>query len=135
VAFAIREAVEALRSAGHEVARARLVGGGTRHPLWRGLLADVLGLSLTVVARPDASARGAARLALLGLGIPFETAADEVEEVVEPSPDRTRYEEAFARFRARVPFRAWPERGAFRTWADCPAEKARSKQIWIEGRN
>jgi len=109
VAFGIREAVEALRSAGHEVTKARLVGGGTRHPVWRGLLADVLGLPLAVTARPEASARGAARLACLGLGIPVETPSDDVEEIVEPSIDCPRYEQAFASFRARVPIRSHPE--------------------------
>ncbi|MDQ4142518.1 MAG: FGGY family carbohydrate kinase [Actinomycetota bacterium] len=101
VAFAIREAVEALRSAGHKVEQARLVGGGSRHRMWRRLLADVLQLPLTVIGRPDASARGAARLACLGLDIGVDAAPTDVEEVVEPSG--TTYEDAFALFRARVP--------------------------------
>lgn len=107
VAFSIREAVEALRSAGRDISGARLVGGGTLHPLWRGLLADVLHLPLTVVTRHDAAARGAARLACLGLGIAVDPAGDDVEETVEPS-DPGGYEDAFARFLARVPVRALP---------------------------
>jgi xylulokinase len=107
VAFSIREAVEALRFAGRQISRARLVGGGTLHPLWRGLLADVLHLPLTVVTRHDAAARGAARLACLGLGIAVEMAGDQVEETVEPSEPES-YEDAYARFRARVPVRALP---------------------------
>jgi xylulokinase len=107
VAFSIREAVEALRRAGRPISRARLVGGGTLHPLWRELLADVLQLPLTVVSRHDAAARGAARLACLGLGIAVEMAGDQVEETVEPS-EPGGYEEAYARFLARVPVRALP---------------------------
>ncbi|HYN98697.1 MAG TPA: FGGY family carbohydrate kinase, partial [Actinomycetota bacterium] len=107
VAFAIRDAVEALRSAGRQISRARLVGGGSLHPLWRQLLADVLQLPLTVVTRHDAAARGAARLACLGLGIEVEIAGDQVEETVRPSEPGT-YEDAYARFLARVPVRALP---------------------------
>jgi xylulokinase len=107
VAFAIRQALEALRSAGREISRARLVGGGTLHPLWRRLLANVLSLPLTVVTRHDAAAQGAARLACLGLGAAVEEARDQVEETVEPTEPES-YEEAYARFCARVPVRALP---------------------------
>ncbi|HEX2177960.1 MAG TPA: FGGY family carbohydrate kinase [Actinomycetota bacterium] len=107
VAFGIRQAVEALRFAGRQICRARLVGGGTLHPIWRRLLADVLHLPLTVVTRHDAAARGAARLACLGLGIAVEIAGDQIEETVEPSQPGG-YDDAYRRFLARVPVRALP---------------------------
>lgn len=102
VAFAIREAVEAVRAAGHPVVEARLVGGGTRNPVWQRMLADVLGIPLRTVLQPDASAQGAARLACLGLGIPVEAAEFEVESDMEPA-EQAAYEEAFALFRMRAP--------------------------------
>ncbi|HEX2053959.1 MAG TPA: FGGY family carbohydrate kinase [Actinomycetota bacterium] len=104
VAFAVRQAVDALREAGHPAAEARLVGGGSRHPSWQRMLADVLRLPLAVVAQPDASSQGAARLAAMGIGMPAQTPSPAVGMVIEPGSD-FRYEEAFARFRARAPLR------------------------------
>jgi xylulokinase len=104
VAFAIRDALDALKSAGREFDEARLVGGGSRNAAWRQLLADALGLPLTLVTQAEASVRGAARLACLGLGISAEMAPDKAEEVVEPASPAL-YEEAFARFHARLPVR------------------------------
>lgn len=68
VACAIRAGLEALRAQGARPARLRLSGGGTVHPGFRQLLADVLGLPLDEVSGPSASARGAALLAGLACG-------------------------------------------------------------------
>jgi xylulokinase len=46
VAFLLRDRLGDLRAAGHDPARVLLGGGGSRHPAWRQLLADVLGLPL-----------------------------------------------------------------------------------------
>jgi xylulokinase len=50
VAFLLRDRLGDLRAAGHDPARVVLGGGGSRHPAWRQLLADVLGLPLYPVA-------------------------------------------------------------------------------------
>jgi sugar (pentulose or hexulose) kinase len=42
VAFLLRGKLEDMRAAGCAPERIRLAGGGTRHPAWRQLLADVL---------------------------------------------------------------------------------------------
>jgi xylulokinase len=67
VAFALRDAFDALPELDANV-RLRLVGGGSSHPAWRQLLADVLGRGLDAVDAADASARGAALLSALGAG-------------------------------------------------------------------
>jgi xylulokinase len=63
VAFLLRERLEDLREAGHDPKGAVIGGGGTRHPAWRQLLADVLALPLHPAATSWLSATGAARLA------------------------------------------------------------------------
>jgi xylulokinase len=57
VAFLLRDRLGDLRAAGHDPARVLLGGGGSRHPAWRQLLADVLGLPLYPAATPRGDAR------------------------------------------------------------------------------
>jgi xylulokinase len=63
VAFLLRDRLGDLRAAGHDPARVLLGGGGSRHPAWRQLLADVLGLPLYPAATSWLTAAGAAMLA------------------------------------------------------------------------
>ena len=115
VAFALREGLEALESAGTPVAELRLAGGGTGGPggagePWRQLLADVLGRPLLL---PDgvssvASARGAALLAGLACGAygtVYETLvlAPEPVRSLSPGEERDEYEEPYARYRRLYP--------------------------------
>jgi xylulokinase len=55
VAFLLRDRLGDLRSAGHDPARVLLGGGGSGHPAWRQLLADVLGLPLYPAATSSAA--------------------------------------------------------------------------------
>ncbi|MBA2394219.1 MAG: xylulose kinase [Ktedonobacteraceae bacterium] len=68
VASGIRVAFEALPSA-HETTSLRLAGGGSEHPAWRQMLADILNQELHSVDTPAASARGAALLGGIAGGI------------------------------------------------------------------
>jgi xylulokinase len=63
VAFGLRDRLGDLRAAGHDPARVLLGGGGSRHPAWRQLLADVLGLPLYPAATSWLTPAGAAMLA------------------------------------------------------------------------
>ncbi len=74
VAFGIRVAFEALPGASKATAL-RLAGGGSVHPSWRQMLADILGRELVTVETSDASARGAALLGGIASGIWVDTAA------------------------------------------------------------
>jgi xylulokinase len=56
VAFLLRDRLGDLRAAGHDPARVLLGGGGSRHPAWRQLLADILGLPLYPAAASWAEA-------------------------------------------------------------------------------
>jgi xylulokinase len=68
VAFGIRVALEALPEAG-KATTLRLAGGGSVHPAWRQMLADILGRELVAVEVSNASAQGAAFLGGIASGI------------------------------------------------------------------
>ena len=75
VAYAIRDAQQALAGAGTVLTEADLIGGGARSPLWSQLMADVLGLPLHQVADSELGcALGAARLARMAGGAGLEVA-------------------------------------------------------------
>ena len=69
VAFAIKQGLEAIVTPDMSTPNLRLAGGGTLEPAWRQLLATVLQVPLYSIMIPAASARGAAILAGLGVGI------------------------------------------------------------------
>ena len=72
VAYAMRDAQEALASAGTELKEADVIGGGARSALWSQVMADVLGIPLHRVAESEIGcALGAARLARLAAGAPL----------------------------------------------------------------
>jgi xylulokinase len=106
VAFALRQALDALRDAGHRPASLTLAGGGSVEPLWRQMLADVLGLPLIPNDRRDTSARGAALLAAQAAGLPTPDPQPPRGSATEPD-DATvaAYAEAYDRFRSRAPLR------------------------------
>ena len=76
VAYAMRDAQEALASAGTLLEEADIIGGGARSPLWAQVMADVLDLPLNQVAESEIGcALGAARLARLAAGEPVSSLA------------------------------------------------------------
>lgn len=68
VAFALRDSVEIARSLGLDISRSTLCGGGSRSPLWRTILANVLGIPLDLPATEQGPGYGAALLALVACG-------------------------------------------------------------------
>ena len=76
VAFNLRRALEILPDIG-ETKVLRLAGGGTMNAAWRQMLADILRCELVAVDTPDASARGAALLAGIAIGVWPDTLATE----------------------------------------------------------
>ncbi|QQM30144.1 xylulokinase [Martelella lutilitoris] len=108
VAFALRDNLEALRSAGTELSRITAIGGGSRSRYWLKAVATALNLPIDIPADGDfGAAFGAARLGLLAA-----TGADplavctppETAETVDPETAHTAaFEEAYQRFRALYP--------------------------------
>ncbi len=64
VCFALRDLVDVAIGLGCSAEEIRIAGGGARSALWLRVLADVLGRPVRPVSRSDASARGAATLAM-----------------------------------------------------------------------
>ncbi|MEW5956587.1 MAG: FGGY family carbohydrate kinase [Chloroflexota bacterium] len=70
LAFAVRYLLEGLQGVtGSPITELRAVGGGSRHPWWQSLKADVLGLPVETPAVTDVTAQGAALLAGIGVGL------------------------------------------------------------------
>lgn len=95
VAFSLRDCREALDAQGLHFSTARLIGGGTKSPLWCQIVADVLGVEVELPGNGDASF-GAALLAGIGVGAFADEAAAakvaiRVAKRITPNPDNTAF--------------------------------------------
>jgi xylulokinase len=61
--------IQAMRRAGVEVQRVRILGGPTRSTLWNQIQADIYGTSVQTLKVPDATVLGAAILGGVGAGV------------------------------------------------------------------
>ncbi|MBX4957724.1 xylulokinase [Rhizobium lentis] len=108
VTFAIRDNLEALRSAGTGISRVTAIGGGSRSRYWLASIATALGVPVDLPADGDfGAAFGAARLGLIAA-----TGADPIAVCTPPVTAGTiepvsalsgAYEEAYKRYRALYP--------------------------------
>ncbi|AXA39987.1 xylulokinase [Rhizobium leguminosarum] len=108
VAFAIRDNLEALRSAGTGISRVTAIGGGSRSRYWLASIATALGVPVDLPADGDfGAAFGAARLGLIAA-----TGADPIAACTPPVTAGTiepvsalsgAYEDAYKRYRALYP--------------------------------
>jgi xylulokinase len=108
VAFAFRDNLEALKSAGTSISRVTAIGGGSRSRYWLKSIATALGVPVDIPAEGDfGGAFGAARLGLIAA-----TGTDPVQvcsppatdETIEPDAGLTEgYEAAYQRYRALYP--------------------------------
>jgi xylulokinase len=109
VAFGLRDSLELMRGVGMPApAQIRATGGGSKSPLWRGILADVLGATVVTTSTAEGAAQGAAMLAAVGVGwyATVEEACGrlvEVADAVEPSDDGAAYGPAYERYRRLYP--------------------------------
>jgi len=109
VAYGLRDGLDLMLAAGMPAPeQIRISGGGTASPLWRQILADVLGTELATVSTTEGAAYGAALLAAVGSGW-FASVDGAVTALVTvtpsavPGPDAERYAEGHARYRALYP--------------------------------
>jgi len=111
VAFSFADGLDALREAGTRVQQLLAIGGGARSDAWLQLLADTLGVAINRPAGAEVGpALGAARLALLSLGLPLDSVvtAPTLAQSFTPNPARSvplhqrlaRYRQAYAPLRA-----------------------------------
>ncbi len=104
--FALLLGHERLRRFGVDADELRLVGGASRNPVWRRILADAFQLPLRFPAEPESAALGAAlQAAAVWSKQPVAAFVEAqrvplLDETVTPSPEaRDAYHEAFGRFR------------------------------------
>ncbi len=98
VAFALRDCLELAKEGGVSVGRSGVCGGGARSPLWKKILANVLGIELHTVKTEEGPAYGAAMLSMVAAGAypSIEAAADalvSVRETVAPEDAKVAYYE------------------------------------------
>lgn len=109
VAFALRDSVEVARSLGLDISRSTLCGGGSRSPLWRTILANVLGIPLDLPATEQGPSYGAALLALVACGryrnvAEVSRAMLHIQATVQPDPELTAlYDARYAEFKQIYP--------------------------------
>ncbi len=69
VAFAIRDCLEIAKALGIDIRSSRICGGGVKSPLWRNILANVLGIPLELPQTVQGPGYGGAMLAAVACGI------------------------------------------------------------------
>ncbi len=109
VAFAIRDSFEVAKRIGVSIPRSNICGGGSKSPLWKKIVANVLGIPLDIVETSEGPGYGGALLAMTACGAYPSVAAAcaalvRVRETVEPDAALTAlYDERYAKFRAMYP--------------------------------
>ena len=109
VAFAIRDSLEVARSLGIEIKRSMLCGGGAKSPLWRKIMANVLGIELDLPVSEQGPGMGGAMLAMVCCGA-YSSVREvceklvKVSETVKPDGDLTaKYERRYQAFKQIYP--------------------------------
>lgn len=109
VAFATRDMLEVARTLGISIERSKIVGGGAKSPLWRKIVANVLGIKIDVPECEEGPSMGGAMLAMVAAGAypDVEAAAKaivRVKETIEPDPTLVaKYEARYQQFRSIYP--------------------------------
>lgn len=110
VGFGLKDSFLLMQGVGlGAIEQVRVSGGGAKSPLWRQILADILGVELVTVNTTEGAAYGAALLAGVGSGLwkDVETACAETIKVVgRTTPDERNakiYREMYEQYRALYP--------------------------------
>jgi xylulokinase len=110
VAFSLKDCFKLMESAGLSGSglEIRVSGGGAKSPLWRQILADVIGAPLVSASTTEGAAYGAALLAAVGAGVypDVATACDqtiETGEPTEPSAAQGDYEKPYDIYQSLYP--------------------------------
>ena len=109
VSFAIRDSFEVAKKSGIEITESFLVGGGAKSPLWRRILANVLGIRLNILKTEQGPGMGAVILAMTGTGLygsvkEAAAALCSVAETVYPEEAlASLYEERYNKYREIYP--------------------------------
>ena len=114
VAFGIKDSFTLIQEAGlGEINQVRISGGGAKSPLWRQIMADVLGVELVTVNTTEGAAFGAALLAGVAAGLyaSVEDGLPRDDSDSPAAPNRARTKAALPALLRALP-RALPGAGA-----------------------
>ncbi len=109
VAFALRDSFEVAKSLGIKIERTKICGGGAKSPLWKKMIANILGIKVDVIESEEGPGYGGGMLAAVGCGefASVEEAAKKLVKVVdtvEPDPELTeKYEARYQQFKEIYP--------------------------------
>lgn len=109
VAFALRDSLEVAKDLGVKIERTKICGGGAKSPLWKKIIANVLGIKVDVLESEEGPSMGGAMLAAVACGeyaSVEEIAAKfvKVVDTVEPDPELTaKYEARYQQFKQIYP--------------------------------
>ena len=109
VSFSLKDCSTIIQGQGLPIEQVRVTGGGAKSPLWRQIIADVLGIELVTTNATEGPAFGAALLAGVASGLytSVEQACDatvRVMERTEPRPEAERiYAQAYETYKALYP--------------------------------
>ncbi len=109
VAFGLRDCLEIAKSLGIHLERTKIVGGGAKSPLWRRIIANVLGLKVDVPACEEGPSMGGAMLAMVACGeyadvVSAAEAIVKVVDTIDPDPALVeKYNERYAAFKKIYP--------------------------------
>ncbi|MFC1936826.1 FGGY-family carbohydrate kinase, partial [Chloroflexota bacterium] len=91
-----------------EIKQVRISGGGAKSPVWRQIIADVLGVEIVMVNTTEGAAYGAALLAATGAGA-FEDVPSACESVIgitgstSPGKESKAYQDLYPVYRELYP--------------------------------
>ena len=93
VSYGTRHIIEAMNSAGHQIKRIHMCGGGTKNPIWLREHADVTGCEITLGKEAESVILGSAMLAATACGdypglVEAMGAMSAAGEVIQPNPER-----------------------------------------------
>ena len=109
VSFGLLDSFELMKQAGlGNVSQVRVTGGGAKSPLWRQILADVLGAEMVTVSSEEGAAFGAALLAATGAGA-FSSVEEACQKTIgitgstSPGKDGKLYQKIYQEYRSLYP--------------------------------
>ena len=109
VAFGLRDSFEVAKSLGIKITRTKISGGGAKSPLWKKIIANVLGISVDVTESQEGPSMGGAMLAMVACGEypDVVSAADAIVKIVDtidPDPELVeKYNARYEQFRQIYP--------------------------------
>lgn len=109
VAFALRDCVEIAKEAGIKIEKTTACGGGAKSPLWRKILANVLGIPVLRTEIEEGPSYGGAILAMVGCG-EYNTVEEATQKLIkikdETAPDQAltqKYEQKYQLWKKLYP--------------------------------